>query len=56
MQNTYIVKVGGKLIKPQEFKTVFGVHYTNVYKHFRKLEKGTHTEIYRGVTFTVEIW
>lgn len=56
MQLTYIVKVDNNLVKPKQFQQVFGVTFSYFYRLLRKFEKGTHTDIFKGVKYTVEIW
>ena len=56
MRLTYIVKVDNNLVKPKNFKEVFGVTFSYFYRMLRKLEKGIHTDTFKGVKYTVEIW
>ena len=53
-------KINGEILKPKDFKQIFGIHYKSMFvgamKEITKLPFGTHIKTYKDITFVVIIY
>lgn len=56
----YMFKINGEILKPKDFKQIFGIHYKSMFvgamKEITKLPFGTHIKTYKDITFVVIIY
>ena len=56
----YMFKINGDIIKPSDFKNVFGIRYTSMFQgknlEIKTLPFGTHIRSYKNITFVVIIY